>query len=63
MGASPSFLCGLAPVASKDELEQSSFALLEPFFPAPRGVRLLGVTLSALGTEDVGQVPQLSLDL
>jgi DNA polymerase IV len=39
---------GTAPVANRGELEQASLALLEPMFPAPRGIRLLGVTLSAL---------------
>ncbi|MFC7477985.1 DNA polymerase IV [Dankookia sp. GCM10030260] len=39
---------GIAPVSSHGELEQVSLALLEPLFPVPRGIRLLGVTLSAL---------------
>ena len=43
---------GMAPVASRAALEQASLALVEPFFPAPRGVRLLGVSLSALQEED-----------
>ena len=37
-----------APVASRDELAQIGHALLEPLFPAPRGMRLLGLTLSSL---------------
>ena len=39
---------GAAPISSHGELEQISFALLEPLFPIPIGIRLLGVTLSAL---------------
>ena len=54
---------GLAPVASRGELEQSSFALLEPFFPAPRGVRLLGVSLSALQDEQAPGEAQLRLSV
>ena len=38
---------GTAPVANRGELEQASLALLEPLFPVPRGIRLLGVTLSS----------------
>ena len=40
------------PVGSAEELTQISHALLEGVFPIPRGIRLLGVTLSSLG-EDV----------
>jgi DNA polymerase-4 len=36
------------PVDSAEMLEQVSFDLLRPHFPAARGVRLLGVTLSGL---------------
>jgi DNA polymerase-4 len=49
-----------APVASRGELERLVLALLAPIFPPPRGVRLLGVTLSALTTEDTA-APQLTL--
>jgi DNA polymerase IV len=39
---------GTAAISSGRELEQVSLGLLEPFFPVPRGIRLLGVTLSSL---------------
>jgi DNA polymerase IV len=35
-------------VSSADDLLRRSLALLAPLFPAPKGVRLLGVTVSAL---------------
>ena len=54
---------GLAPVASRGELERLSFALLEPVFPVPRGIRLLGVTLSSLNDEPVAGEAQLRLSL
>ena len=38
----------LEPVVSRDQLERISLELLRPCFPPPRGVRLLGVTLSCL---------------
>jgi DNA polymerase IV len=53
--------CDLA-VASQDELEQISFALLETVFPAQKGIRLLGVTLSSLG-EAAYKEDQLQLSL
>lgn len=51
-----------APIASQGELEQFSFALLEAVFPVPKGIRLLGVTLSSLG-EDSYSDDQLRLSL
>jgi DNA polymerase-4 len=39
------------PVASHDDLAQISTELLEALFPVPKGIRLLGVTLSSLGEE------------
>ena len=50
------------PVASQDELDQISFALLETIFPAQKGIRLLGVTLSSLG-EELHKEDQLRLSL
>jgi DNA polymerase-4 len=41
-------------IATQGMLRQISLDLLRPLFPPPRGVRLLGVTLSNL--EDVGQL-------
>jgi nucleotidyltransferase/DNA polymerase involved in DNA repair len=52
---------GTAPVSSHGELEQVSLALLEPLFPVPRGIRLLGVTLSALNEELAQANAQLRL--
>ncbi len=49
-----------APVASHAALEHAALALLGPFFPPSRGIRLLGVTLSALSSEEAAP-PQLSL--
>jgi DNA polymerase-4 len=40
------------PVGSRTELEEIGDALLEPLFPVARGIRLLGISLSSLGTED-----------
>jgi DNA polymerase-4 len=50
------------PVASQDQLEQFSYALLETIFPAQKGIRLLGVTLSSLGEEQHDE-DQLRLSL
>jgi DNA polymerase-4 len=51
------------PVGSLAELTQVSHALLEGVFPIPKGIRLLGVTLSSLGEdadeEDEGQLALL----
>jgi DNA polymerase IV len=54
---------GTAPVCSRGELEQTSLALLEPLFPVPRGIRLLGVTLSILNEELADADAQLRLML
>lgn len=40
-----------APVASRDDLDRLSVALLEAAMPLPKAVRLLGVSLSSLLTE------------
>ncbi len=52
-------------VAHRATLEQVSLDLLSALLPVDKGVRLLGVTLSALGTaEQASQtIPQLSLAL
>ncbi len=39
---------GMHPVASREALERTSLELLRPYFPPPRGIRLLGVTISNL---------------
>jgi DNA polymerase IV len=43
------------PVASRDELEQLSYMLLQTVFPAKKGIRLLGVTLSSFDEEPRNQ--------
>jgi DNA polymerase IV len=50
-------------VESRAGLEQASIDLLRQLFPMDRSVRLLGVSLSALNTDDVSESPQLSLQL
>src|SRR5438270_1587462 len=51
---------GQMQISTRSELEQLSNALLEPFFPVARGVRLLGVSLSSLAEESEGE-PEFSL--
>ena len=50
-------------IQSRALLERISLDLLSPLLPTQQGVRLLGVTLSALATAELDQVPQLSLAL
>jgi len=50
-------------VQGRDLLERISLELLAPLTPTEQGVRLLGVTLSALKPEEADQAPQLSLAL
>ena len=54
---------GVHPIASRGELERIGLELLRPYFPAPRGIRLLGVTISNLIASDPGSRPQLALIL
>lgn len=51
------------PVRSEDELLELAAVLLEGTFPAPKGIRLLGITLSSLLTESDWKEPQLSFPL
>jgi nucleotidyltransferase/DNA polymerase involved in DNA repair len=51
------------PVATQVELEQLSCGHLEPVFPVQQGIRLLGVTLSALGGGTSQGDEQLRLSL
>jgi len=46
--------------STRAEIEQLSYALLEPLFPVTKGIRLLGMTLSSLGEQPESE-PQLSL--
>ena len=48
------------PIASRATIEEICFDLLRPLFPLPRGVRLLGVTLSNFESE-AGRQMALSL--
>ncbi len=50
-------------VASQSELERVALELLRPCFPPPRSVRLLGVTLSSLMSEEAHHRTQLALGL
>ncbi|RVJ51596.1 DNA polymerase IV [Sinorhizobium medicae] len=52
-----------APVASAEEMAQIVDLLLSSIFPAAKGIRLLGVTLSSLRAVDHGSAPQLALAL
>ena len=49
-------------VSSRSELERLSVALLQSEMPMPKAVRLLGVSLSSLETEDEAK-PQLDLPI
>jgi DNA polymerase IV len=51
------------PVDSKAALEYASVELLKPLLPVAKGVRLLGITLSALGADEDHESPQLALAL
>lgn len=50
-------------VRGEGELLDVAMGLLETTFPTPKGIRLLGITLSSLLTEADEQEPQLSLSL
>ncbi len=52
---------GEKPVGSRGELGEIGDALLEPLFPVSRGIRLLGISLSSLGAEEVK--PEIQFDL
>jgi nucleotidyltransferase/DNA polymerase involved in DNA repair len=52
---------GQALFSTRAEIEQLSYALLEPLFPVTKGIRLLGMSLSSLGEKRLESEPQLSL--
>jgi DNA polymerase-4 len=54
---------GQALFSTRAEIEQLSYALLEPLFPITKGIRLLGMTLLSLGEKQLESEPQLSLSL
>jgi DNA polymerase IV len=43
---------GEVAITTRSELEQLGDALLAPLFPVTKGIRLLGISLSSLGTEE-----------
>jgi DNA polymerase IV len=51
------------PIDSRLDVEQISIDLLTRLFPIPKGVRLLGVSLSALGTDQLEDNSQMYLAL
>ena len=53
----------LVPVGTRAELERISLDLLRPLFPPPRGIRLLGTTLSSLEAADAPGRSQMALAL
>ena len=54
---------GQSLLSTRAEIEQLNYALLEPLFPVTKGIRLLGITLSALSEKQLEREPQLSLSL
>lgn len=52
-----------APIASRSELEELSYALLSPIFPLAKAIRLLGVSLSSFAGEPEAAEDQLALAL
>jgi DNA polymerase-4 len=50
-------------ITSRALIEQLSLDLLQPHFPPPRGVRLLGVTLSNFDVTTIGENRQIALVL
>ncbi|MBA1157068.1 DNA polymerase IV [Microvirga mediterraneensis] len=51
------------PMDNKAALEHACVELLKPLLPVTKGVRLLGITLSALGAGEDHESPQLTLAL
>ncbi len=54
---------GDAPIATREDFESRAKNLLAPVFPAQRGVRLLGLTISGFDRPPAEGDAQLSLDL
>jgi DNA polymerase-4 len=52
---------GQMQICTRGELEELGYALLEPIFPVSRGIRLLGLSLSSLATQDSGDERLVSL--
>ncbi|QRI62498.1 DNA polymerase IV [Shinella sp. PSBB067] len=51
------------PIGTLDDLEAITQSLLEPLFPTPKGVRLLGVTLSSFIDDEGTETDQLELQI
>ncbi|TRW14774.1 DNA polymerase IV [Glacieibacterium frigidum] len=51
------------PIASRDDVASAGAMLLRALLPVPMGVRLLGLTLSGLGTATPGEPADLALDI
>jgi DNA polymerase IV len=51
------------PITTRAEVEEIVNSLVEPLLPARKGIRLMGVTLSALGEKSVDREHQLRLSL
>jgi DNA polymerase-4 len=54
---------GQMQIGTRSELEQLGDALLEPLFPVAKGIRLLGISLSALAAEETEGKREFSLPL
>ena len=52
---------GQTQIMTRDELEEFGNALLEPIFPVTKGVRLLGVSLSSLASDEAESERQVTL--
>jgi len=50
-------------VTCREALEVAGVGLLRSVLPVSKGVRLLGITLSALGADEDHESPQLTLAL
>lgn len=51
------------PIGQLDDFEAIAQSLIEPLFPAPKGIRLLGVTLSSFIDHEETETDQLELEI
>src|ERR1700693_3313043 len=54
---------GQAPIGARSELEQLGNTLLQPLFPVAKGIRLLGISLSSLATDEAERQRQVRLSI
>jgi DNA polymerase-4 len=54
---------GQAPIGTRSELEQLGNTLLQPLFPVAKGIRLLGISLSSLATDEAERQRQVRLSI